>query len=90
MALLTMLKMESYLISIKNNEYYCSNIIEYDNKLECAPEYYLPEKQYSENEIYQSIKNTIVDILQYCLKRGDKSIYDNILAKLQNLQNAII
>jgi len=76
-------------ISIQNNENYCINTIEYDNKLECAPEYYLLEKQYSENKIYISIRNIIIDIVQYCLKRGNRSIYDNILEKLQNKPKAI-
>lgn len=69
-------------ISIKDNENYCINTIEYDKKLECAPEYYLPEKQYFLDEIYLSIKNTIIDILQYCLKRGNVSIFDNIFNRL--------
>jgi hypothetical protein len=69
-------------IEINDNSNFCITKIENDNKLECSPEYYLPEKSYSNAEIQEFIKNSIIEICSYSLKRGKKEIFDNVKKQL--------
>lgn len=65
-------------IHINNNEDYCVASIDYDKKLECAPEYFLPEREYSPNEIYDCIKKSMIDIISYCIKGGKREHFIKI------------